>query len=224
MNQIWKVKNVLVEMLTDRGFDSEENQKKYKDFINNNENVQSTTKKRTIVLSVEKEKINKDGKETLNVFFIMEGKFGKDEMNNKDNKGILQQAKTQYEEKENPNDLITQLVIFQNGYTTGHNKLRLEANSSNTASKGSGYRIEFMDIKFLYFNRSKSLLSSFHKIMSDKEIEEKIKPFYQESKLMQIKLTDPQVIYLGASLGNILEVVRSSDTSGKSTVYRRVIS
>ena len=79
-------------------------------------------------------------------------------------------------------------------------------------------------MNFLMFNRSRNYMVPAHKIMSQKEIEEYVTPYFQEIKLITIKLGDPQVMYLGGELDDIFQIGRKTETSGISTIYRRVIS
>jgi DNA-directed RNA polymerase subunit H (RpoH/RPB5) len=62
-----------------------------------------------------------------------------------------------------------------------------------------------------------------HKIIVGEERAELLNKF-NEMELSMIGVTDVMARYYGAKIGDIFKIIRSSDTSGKNTFYRRVVN
>lgn len=63
-----------------------------------------------------------------------------------------------------------------------------------------------------------------HRIMTKKESEELLNFWHCEAhQLPKIKLDDPQVIWLGAKVGDVIEITRMNEMSGEGKYWRVVV-
>ncbi|NHJ02210.1 MAG: DNA-directed RNA polymerase subunit H [Candidatus Heimdallarchaeota archaeon] len=84
--------------------------------------------------------------------------------------------------------------------------------------------IETFSIKFPFFNLFNHYLVPLHEFASDDEIkvlEEKFSIF--KYQLPKISSDDPAVQLLGAKIGDVLKIIRSSPTAGEFVIFRTVV-
>ena len=76
--------------------------------------------------------------------------------------------------------------------------------------------------KQLICNITKHILVPKHKKLTEEEIEGVLKKYMisDRNKLSTILDTDPVARYYGAKVGNVFEIIRNSETSGKYKIYR----
>ena len=75
-----------------------------------------------------------------------------------------------------------------------------------------------------HFNIMNHKLVPLHMIISEKEKEELLKKYnIVSSGLPKILDTDPASIYIGAKPGQILKIIRKSDTAKEAVSYRLVV-
>lgn len=71
---------------------------------------------------------------------------------------------------------------------------------------------------------SKHVFVPKHNILNDAEKDELLKKYNVTlNQLPRIVLSDPMVVKLEAKVGDVIKIVRDSQTSGKTTYYRVVI-
>jgi DNA-directed RNA polymerase subunit H len=71
---------------------------------------------------------------------------------------------------------------------------------------------------------SKHVLVPKHSILSDKEKEELLRMYNVTlSQLPRIAQTDPMVAKMEGKVGDVIKIVRDSQTAGKTTYYRVVV-
>lgn len=89
--------------------------------------------------------------------------------------------------------------------------------------KGIKLNFEHFMVEELQFNPTKHVLVPKHRIMSQSESQELVKKLRcEKSNLPTILTTDIISRYLGAQSGDLVEIVRSSQTTGTALYYRVV--
>jgi DNA-directed RNA polymerase I, II, and III subunit RPABC1 len=81
--------------------------------------------------------------------------------------------------------------------------------------------IELFSEDELTLNISRHKLMPKHQLLSSSEKTELLKiSCLKDSQLPKILLTDPMARYLGAKRGNVIRIIRNSETAGKCVLYR----
>jgi len=111
------------------------------------------------------------------------------------------------------------ITISKNSLSTHVNKQIVEL--STDTKKIFSYTYD--KFKFLVFNH---VLCSPHTILTKDEEYNLLNKILRKKKnnLPKIKITDPQAIWIGAEIGNVIRIDRDSEITGKSVYYRVVIN
>lgn len=63
-----------------------------------------------------------------------------------------------------------------------------------------------------------------HILLSDNEANQILKKYdVEKEQLPKIKVTDPVILEIGANVGDIIKIIRKSQTAGEAEFYRLVI-
>lgn len=111
------------------------------------------------------------------------------------------------------------IVISNNPLSTHVNKQIVELSTDTKKIFNYTYDI----FKIILYNH---ILCSPHRILTDEECDELLNKNLKKKKsnLPKIKISDPQVIWIGAKIGDIIRIDRDSEITGKSIYYRVVIN
>lgn len=114
---------------------------------------------------------------------------------------------------------INIIIISKDPLSTHVNKQVVEL--SNDTKKIFNYTYD--RFKIILYNH---VLCSPHTLLSKDEEEYLLKNILKKKKshLPKIKLSDPQVIWIGGNIGDIVRIDRDSEITGKSIYYRVVIN
>ena len=83
------------------------------------------------------------------------------------------------------------------------------------------YHIEYFKFDDLFVNISRHELVPKHLLVSEAEKKQVLKKYrVKESQLPKILVTDPMARYLGLRKGNLVKIIRDSQTAGIYIVYR----
>ncbi len=108
---------------------------------------------------------------------------------------------------------------FDGGVIISNGKYTYSARS-NAGKKG----VELIPTAFPSFNIFEHYLVPRHEILSPKEKEEVLKKYrVQPSQFPLIKTSDPIVKVIGAQFGDLIKIVRKSQTAGEYVSYRYVV-
>lgn len=111
------------------------------------------------------------------------------------------------------------ITISKNTLSTHVNKQVVELSNQTKKIFSHTYDI----FKFLLRNH---VLCSPHSILTTEEEDNLLNNILKKKKsnLPKIKISDPQVIWIGGEIGNIIKIERDSEITGKSIYYRVVIN
>lgn len=88
----------------------------------------------------------------------------------------------------------------------------------------SHFIIEFFEEKELLVNITEHELVPKHIVMNDTERQALLKRYrVKESQLPKIQVTDPVARYFGLSRGQVVKIIRTSETAGKYITYRLAV-
>ncbi|KAG0434801.1 DNA-directed RNA polymerases I, II, and III subunit RPABC1 [Dictyocoela muelleri] len=214
VKKLWLMRQTIIEMLIDRGYNVKDYYLGETEFYNKYSNLGDYS---SLKMVVEKKKAVQNDNSDIN--------------NNNDDKNI-----------KNDNDaLVVQIsdepkislksikLIIDDLERQNIKKLILisEEGASYSAQKvidECNLEIDFFKIKELMFNVTKHILVPKHRIMSENEkIEYLNKRKISENELPKILKSDPVAKYFGARKGDVFEIERNSSTAGISYYYRIVI-
>lgn len=185
------------EMLRDRGYQVPEDQLNlsFDDFeteYGQGDNIRDSL---TIVCS----KVN-DAQDQIIVFFVNEEKLGAQKM-------------LEYINRMKEDQIYRGILILQK-------KLSGPANSERMLVKNS-YRIEdFLETE-LVVNITKHVMVPKHTVLTVEEKQTLLQRYkVKETQLPRIQLSDPVAKYFGMERGEVVRIVRASETAGRYVTYR----
>jgi len=108
------------------------------------------------------------------------------------------------------------VIVIRNTITSSASKI--------CQSMAPKYQIEqFMESE-LVVNITEHKLVPQHILLSDEEKQALLKKYHlKESQLPRIQINDPVIRYFGLKRGNVVKIVRPSETAGRYVTYRIVI-
>lgn len=198
-------RKTMFQMLVDRGYD---NNKVLLDTIA----IPFTDIKSDIDLNkINLEIVNKTGdKYAIVSFAVGDTKFGKDELQNYYNLGVKLNS-----EKKTP----VNIIIARNKVTSPLEKYKNELNSINSKQ----VFIELWLLDQLQYNITESEYVPRHIIMSKDESAKVLEEMQiNETDLPRAKHSDPVIRYLGGRSGQVVKIIRKSETTGESFYYRLI--
>lgn len=154
--------------------------------------------------------INKDNDNICLVFYEIDIKYGKEQLIKRLDK-VNKYAKTL---KNNPQINVIIVMLHKSGST-------LEKYTKEYSFGRTGISIELWLAKDLQFDITENLFVPKHEIYKPQPNDDLSN--IPLSKIQKILITDPQVRYLGAKIGDIIKITRTSETAGHTIVYRKVI-
>lgn len=191
---IYNIRQTLLEMLLDRNYPSNQTTIPLSFEAFKETFPNALTDRNSIKISVVKEL------EPLVIHFFDELKVG------------LKSLKTVLEsfERQNVKNII---LVCKEGLSPACKKI-IEANPN----------IEVFYEKDLKFNVTKHELVPKHRILQEEEKGQLLKNLrIQESQLPWIYTYDPVIKYLGGKRGEVVEILRKSETAGESLYYRLIV-
>ena len=126
---------------------------------------------------------------------------------------------------------ITNIIAFaeENGHTTGIIIIAMSPPSENVlrvAKSHAKSRLMFFHIWQLQFDITTHRMAMPHRILDEAEktvVFDKFKISNPENQLPWLDSQDAMVKWVGAIPGDVIEVMRHSDTAGRSAYYRYVV-
>jgi DNA-directed RNA polymerase subunit H (RpoH/RPB5) len=123
---------------------------------------------------------------------------------------------------------ITNILAFaeENGHTTGIVIVAMSPPSENVlrvAKSHAKKRLSFFHISQLQFDITTHRMAMPHRILSEEErtvVFDKFKISDPENQLPWLDSQDTMAKWIGAIPGDVVEVMRHSDTAGRSAYYR----
>ena len=196
-SRLYKVWKTLNEMMEDRGYEKNKNAN-----MNKEEFIQEFSKQA---------KLN--------------GVFSKIDPNNPDNV-----FRTYYEYNPDPKlnmDTIKNLVEFMKSFNKINSGILISAGKLTQQAKlrimeiNTHIPVETFSIGELVVNITKHVLVPKHILLKPEEKDQLLKRYrIKPSQLPKIYITDPVAKYLGLKRGDVVKIVRFSETAGKYITYR----
>ena len=196
-SRLYKVWKTLNEMMEDRGYEKNKNAN-----MNKEEFIQEFSKQA---------KLN--------------GVFTKIDPNNPDNV-----FRTYYEYNPDPKlnmDTIKNLVEFMKSFNKINSGILISAGKLTQQAKlrimeiNTHIPVETFSIGELVVNITKHVLVPKHILLKPEEKDQLLKRYrIKPSQLPKIYITDPVAKYLGLKRGDVVKIVRFSETAGKYITYR----
>ena len=190
-------------MLDDRGYviPRELEAQQYDSFRDELKDKQSSEVRRLMQISVGKKD---DPRAKMNVFFC-EGKARTD---------VVKHYKTQMEQQD-----VVRAVIVMNDVMTPHGRSTIE----QINLEGKLHFQTFLEAQLLV-NITEHNLVPKHLVLSAGDVDELVKRYnLKKSQLPRMELKDPISQYYGLVRGDVVKIIRKSETAGRYVTYRTVV-
>lgn len=198
MRELWLARNTIIEMLTERGFTSSNTVLNYPSFISAFPNVQQNPS--TLNFICTNTSSSGGGTSSIAIHFTNEDKLAKKSLEG---------------------------VVSDYGAQGVNTVILVTPNKLNPACKALLRSIklnfEHFLVEELQFNITKHVLVPKHKIIPKEEERDILAGLKCEKmNLPTILTTDPVSRFYGAKVGDVFEITRNSQTTGKAIYYRAV--
>jgi len=199
--RIFAVRRTVLQMLRDRGYMVDQNDidQSEEDFF---EKFSPSPQRDALTLLVQR---RDDPTEMILVFWPADPKVG------------VKPIK-RYMERMNEEDAKRAILVVQQALTAFARQALTEIQASE------GLQIEVFQEPELLVNITEHVLVPQHMVLTKEEKDILLKRYkMKESQLPRIQLTDPVARYYGLSRGQVVKIIRPSETAGKYVTYRMVV-
>ncbi|KAI3378287.1 hypothetical protein SNEBB_000907 [Seison nebaliae] len=204
IHMLWRIKKTALQLCHDRGYvvTQQELDQTLHEFKAQSAQEGQIPNRDEMTIAVS-HTLNKN--DQMYIFFVaQEGKLGVKEINEK------------YFSKMQKASIPRCILITQKGLTS-HAKNALNAQAPN-------YILEhFLECELLINITEHELVPRHIKLMNDQKTELLKKYKLKESQLPKIQAVDPVAKYYGLNRGDVVKIIRSSETAGRYITYRLVV-
>ena len=193
LSKLYKIKKTLLKMISDRGYlvSTEDREISFDDF---KMNFKGRKKSMTIFSTKEAEPTN-----SIYVEFIHDPKLGVEQI-------------SLFTEKIRKENISCGIMVISGSITPLAKQKFRESNEL--------LHIEYFEEKELVVNITEHELVPKHILLSDEEKKTLLKKYrLEESQLPKILTTDPVAKYLGLRRGQVVKIIRASETAGRYITY-----
>jgi len=199
--RLYAVRRTVLQMLHDRGYMVDQNDidQSEKDFF---EKFSTSPQRDALTLLVQR---RDDPTEMILVFWPADPKVG------------VKPIK-RYMERMNEEDAKRAILVVQQALTAFARQALTEIQATE------GLQIEVFQEPELLVNITEHVLVPQHMVLTKEEKDILLKRYkMKESQLPRIQLTDPVARYYGLCRGQVVKIIRPSETAGKYVTYRMVV-
>lgn len=220
--RLWRIRRTVLQMLEDRGYmvmpdeknaDITEFEQKFSNAPTNvGQSSQArgyatiTRDKLTIVTSMAD-----DPSEMIFVFFPSDKSIG------------MKQIK-EYHTKMKENNVKRAILVLRPADANSQKELSSQAKRAIEALQAIGYILETFKENELLVNITEHVLVPKHVPLNSSQKDDLLQRYkLKETQLPRIKISDPIARYYGLQRGQIVKIIRASETAGRYVTYRYVV-